>query len=336
MKSDQLITADPILQRLNSVANSYPDRRVAARLYGAILPLVSDMVIHDAPLSLDQTKIKNCLESGVPVLAELDLVVDSQELVELFLQLTCAVESMYANPDRKRRWKIWQHTPDVHESDEHYECQALHAAAALIRRAHEDGLLDLGQILNFAVSGDYDSIVANTGKLQLNTELLRTLARNALKPVLRRCCGELIPFTAGLSWDKGICFVCGARATLGELRDNNQIKYLRCGECGADWYFNRLQCLHCGNTDHATQQYLYSDDCESSRIDACDKCHGYLKVITTFAPTLPEMLAVEDLATLHLDFIAQNKGYLKVAKLHSFRNLYPHTPYPIPLSGRSR
>ena len=44
------------------------------------------------------------------------------------------------------------------------------------------------------------------------------------------------------------------------------------------------------------------------RVEVCDLCHGYIKVISAYSPTLPEMLAIEDLATLHLDYIAQANG----------------------------
>ena len=44
-------------------------------------------------------------------------------------------------------------------------------------------------------------------------------------------------------------------------------------------------------------------------MDVCDKCHGYLKVVTRFAPGSPEELAVEDLSTLYLDCLAQERGY---------------------------
>jgi FdhE protein len=47
------------------------------------------------------------------------------------------------------------------------------------------------------------------------------------------------------------------------------------------------------------------------RVEVCDSCSGYLKVIATFDPTPPEMLAVADLATLHLDYIAQERGYVR-------------------------
>jgi FdhE protein len=47
-------------------------------------------------------------------------------------------------------------------------------------------------------------------------------------------------------------------------------------------------------------------------VEICDNCHGYLKVIAAFSPTPVEMLAVEDLATLHLDYIAHARGYARV------------------------
>jgi hypothetical protein len=38
---------------------------------------------------------------------------------------------------------------------------------------------------------------------------------------------------------------------------------------------------------------------------------GIPDIIAAFTPTPPEMLQVEDLATLHLDFIAQKSGYAR-------------------------
>jgi FdhE protein len=140
-----------------------------------------------------------------------------------------------------------------------------------------------------------------------------TLAQNALKPSLRAWCRQLTPLAKGIPWNKAACFVCGASATLAEFQDNNQVKHLRCGSCGADWLFRRLQCPHCGNEDYKTQRYLYAEkNHEKMRVEACDTCKGYLKVISSFTPTPPEMIPVEDLATLHLDYIAQEHDYARV------------------------
>lgn len=312
MNTSQLKIEDPIVQRLNSVVDSYPDLRVPARLYEAILPLIRDAVIHVPLLQLDMTKVSAFLEAGVPVLSGIELELEFQELEELLLQLISAVESINASEKKPRRWKVWQHTSNSKETEDQSEYRLLNAAAARIRKSYTDGCLDLGEVLEFAACGNYEGVSEIAGKLQLDIELLYTLAQNALKPALHSCRREIVPLTTKqLHWDKDFCFICGSKATIGELQENDQVKHLRCGQCGADWHFNRLQCLHCGNMDHATQQNLYVDGCDSRRIEACDVCNGYLKVISAFTPTPPEMLAVEDLATLHLDFIAQQKGYMR-------------------------
>jgi Protein involved in formate dehydrogenase formation len=308
MRTGTLQTEDPIVQRLNSVADTHPDLRAAARLYEAILPLIRDADIHVPPLRFDQAKIRSFLEKGVPLLSGLALEVEFRELEVLMLRLIRAIESMDASGKKGGGWKSWLRT--THIDAEPDNC-LLKAAAAGIRQSYEDGRLDLGEILRGAASGNHGVLSERAANLQLDCELLWTLAQNTLKATLNMCRREIAPQIDGLQWDKGYCFICGSRATLGELQDNDQVKHLRCGQCGADWHFNRLQCLHCGNVDHETQQSLYLDGSDSRRIEACDLCHGYLKVIASFAPTPPEMLAVEDLATLHLDYIAQQRGYAK-------------------------
>ena len=49
---------------------------------------------------------------------------------------------------------------------------------------------------------------------------------------------------------------------------------------------------------------------DNARAELCGRGNGYLKVITAFAPTATEMLALEDLTTLHLDYTAQGRGFL--------------------------
>lgn len=309
MKNGTRQSEDPVVQRLGSVARNSPDLSVAARLYEAILPLVRDADIRVSPLQIDQAVLRDCMAAGVPLLSRLDPEVDFQELEELMLRLIRAVELMDHPNKRPRRWKIWQRTSDVPEPSTESECRLLQAEAARIRRSYEAGRLDLGEILGYAACGNRDGVSEKAGDLQLDGNLLWTLAQNALKPALHDCRREIAPRTAGLHWDKGYCFVCGSAATLAELQDNDQVKHLRCGQCGSDWQVNRLQCLQCGNMDHTTQQTLSVDGDDSRRVEVCDSCHGYLKVIASFSPTPTEMLAVEDLATLHLDFIAQKRGY---------------------------
>ena len=144
----------------------------------------------------------------------------------------------------------------------------------------------------------------------MDAGLLMALAQNALKPDLRSLCGRLSLLAAGIPWNRGICFVCGALPVFGELQGNAQALHLRCGVCGADWEYHRLACVHCGHDDHRKRDYLFSEGPqEKEHVEACKSCGNYIKIVAAFSPTPVELLPVEDLATVRLDEAARERGY---------------------------
>ncbi|HSL92573.1 MAG TPA: formate dehydrogenase accessory protein FdhE, partial [Candidatus Limnocylindrales bacterium] len=67
-----------------------------------------------------------------------------------------------------------------------------------------------------------------------------------------------------------------------------------------------------GNEDTASLGILYPDGRRDKiRVEVCEVCRGYLKVVSNFAPATPEELALEDLSTLYLDCYARGQGYLR-------------------------
>jgi FdhE protein len=66
----------------------------------------------------------------------------------------------------------------------------------------------------------------------------------------------------------------------------------------------------CGERDHTRLGSLISaEGLEREKIEVCDRCDGYLKTITTFAPVRPEQVMLQDLATVVLDVAAVERGY---------------------------
>lgn len=275
-------TIDPIVLRLRELALGSPDLKDAARRYEAILPVLRDADLGVGPISLTQEHVREKMERGQPLLSGLELALDIESVCELMIKLAAAVETVPGPSEPARR----------------------------IRLTLEQNKTDIGALLAHIAAGDDGEARSAANVLHLEPGLFLTLARNALKPALRAWCRQLAPLAKEIPWNKSFCFVCGASATLAELQENNQVKHLRCSSCGADWRISSLQCVHCGNEDHETLRCLYFENMrELTRLEACDKCHGYIKVIAAFTPTPPEMLPVEDLATLHLDYIAQERGY---------------------------
>jgi len=292
MTTGTIGVVDPIVQRLRALVQDSPDLKDAAHLYEAILPLLRDANLHVETISITPEQAHSKMEMGLPLLHDLALELDGQAVCELMLRLAHAVETVCENNDELFRAE----------------------AARRIRLALEKDKLKVNDLLPYIASGKSDVLKSAAQSLQLDPDLVWALAQNALKPALHACCRQLTPLAEGISWHKGYCFICGTGAIVGELQKNTQVKHLRCGQCGADWLFRRLQCMYCGNEDHNTLGLLYMEgQHEKMRMEVCDSCNGYLKVIAAFSPTPPEMLPVEDLATLHLDYIAQERGYVRRA-----------------------
>jgi Protein involved in formate dehydrogenase formation len=297
-------TVDPIVQSLRRLSQESPYLKDAALLYEAILPLLRDAHIPVEPVSLTRDQAFSKMETGLPLLHNLNLELDIQSVHDLMLQLALAVETFGEKKQQSYRREMPRWCSD----------KPCAANAGQVRLALEENRLNISELLPSMAAGERNSVTSAAQGLGLDIDLLWTVMQNALKPALRAWCRQLTPLTEEIPWYRGSCFICGADPALGELRGNTQSKYLRCGLCGADWSFRRLQCMYCGNEDHAALGYLYPENQkEKLRVEVCEKCKGYLKVITTFSPTPPEMLPVEDLATLHLDYIAQERGYARLA-----------------------
>jgi len=272
---------DPLERRLGDLVREWPDLAGAAEVYRVTLPLLRNVGPIAAPISLTGDQARRKFAEGEYLLRGVPLVFDHGGARELMLVLARNLE------------------------------KAGLAAVSPIRSALEGDLLVLEDLLGHVSEGDFPSLAARAEAQALDPPLLWTLVQSALKPALRAWCGELAPLVhAAGAWEKACCFLCGAPASLGELQGNDGARHLRCGQCGADWLVRRLQCVYCGNEDASLLGVLSPDGRrESVRVDVCDKCHGYLKVVTRFAPCSPEELAVEDLSTLFLDCLAQERGY---------------------------
>jgi formate dehydrogenase accessory protein FdhE len=287
MTSGALNGHDPLVQRLRALAQQSPDLKDAAQRYEIILPLLRDADLHAAPVSIGPDEARAKLAAGLPLLHDVALELDHRAVHGLILRLAGALETIGGSSrDACRR----------------------------IREAMEADNLDVGTILPCIAAGDHGTVASLAQALTLDAGLVWTLVQNAFKPALHSWRRTLAPLLDVISWNRGCCPICGSCAMLGELQGNHLSKHLRCGQCGADWPFRRLQCPYCGNEDHRTLGYLYEEPrCEKMRVEVCDRCRGYLKVFISFSPTPPDLLPVEDLATLALDYIAEQRGYARVA-----------------------
>ena len=105
--------------------------------------------------------------------------------------------------------------------------------------------------------------------------------------------------------------MCGSWPLLGEYRGLEQTRFLRCGLCAASWEFSRFRCPFCDERDHRKLAYLHADgEQDRWRAATCDRCRGYVKMVASLDALSWPLLLVQDVATLHLDLAAADRGFI--------------------------
>lgn len=128
-------------------------------------------------------------------------------------------------------------------------------------------------------------------------------------PILAACSKQL-GVLERRAWSRGYCFLCGAWASLGELRGIDRSRHLRCARCGSDWVAPPLRCIYCGESDHRKLGFLELEgELETRKVETCSTCGGYLKSLATLAPLSMVELLIWDLENVELDLAALERGY---------------------------
>lgn len=106
------------------------------------------------------------------------------------------------------------------------------------------------------------------------------------------------------------CPVCGGEATMAYVGPNpfssGNGRMLWCGQCGAEWEFERVRCARCGTQNPAHLHYVSVEGDESHRLHVCDECGGHIRTRFVEAGDLtPFSYEVEDVVTANLELVAQ-------------------------------
>jgi FdhE protein len=183
-------------------------------------------------------------------------------------------------------------------------------AAPALAHAVRSGQLELAELTAAVLAGQPHILHERAGALGLDVTLTASVIPLALFPVLVPIRAGLEPLLAAGHWQEGYCPVCGAYPKLGEFRGLEQIRFLRCGLCAAEWQFPRLRCPACANQDHRQLGYLHVDGEQNKcRAATCEECRQYVKMVSTLTPLSPMQLWVTDVATVHVDLLAADHGF---------------------------
>ena len=168
---------------------------------------------------------------------------------------------------------------------------------------------------NLLAGGDeyYDD---TAGRIGCDKNTLAFIAYNSLKPSLTICAEQLSTYLKDRTeWRSGACPVCGGLPAIGVL-DLDGRRNLFCSFCWHDWPMPRVFCPFCSNTDGSKLNYLYSETEKAYRLDCCENCRKYIKVVDERAANRPVYPPLEQVASLHLDIMARKAGFDTGILLH--------------------
>ena len=223
------------------------------------------------------------MKEGFPLLEKQDFVLDVDSSKNLF-------ESM-CNVARNENAKMRE---NIQALEEAVTINALNTKE-LLRRFYDDSFID-----KVAAEFDIDAVVLKF----LVTESIRpSLAANVEK------LGDQIDLK---NWLRGYCPVCGSLPQISFLKDEGKRSF-QCSLCTFEWPSERLKCPFCETRDHKNLHYFYAEGKESHRVDLCENCHQYIKTVDLRKLGYEPDLAIEDIVTIHLDILAQDKGYRRPA-----------------------
>lgn len=104
------------------------------------------------------------------------------------------------------------------------------------------------------------------------------------------------------------CPVCGSPAVASHVAAANGIdgrdREQFCSMCGTVWPFERMRCGVCGTENSTRLHYFHVEGDSSHRLQNCDECGQYQRMVFEEDLTIPLSMEVEDVVMAKLDAIA--------------------------------
>ncbi|MEQ8235575.1 MAG: formate dehydrogenase accessory protein FdhE [Syntrophomonadaceae bacterium] len=149
--------------------------------------------------------------------------------------------------------------------------------------------------------------------LDVPVELVIFTVDHALRPYLRLWAEpyyETIAQDDFKSWNIAtICPFCGSKPHFSRIRGSDGRRFMFCDRCFTEWETRNIYCIHCGNDNPMSIQYLSVDGDMAYQVYTCEECKGYIKTYDERQKGQLKDLFIANFETVYLDMLAQEKGY---------------------------
>jgi FdhE protein len=174
----------------------------------------------------------------------------------------------------------------------------------------KDGTVDFDKMVREAFYSADEDISGDAEESDDDVfDLVDLFLEESLRPALEKVVEKYGSRIVESGWSEGYCPICGKEPKIGEIKEEEGRRYLFCNQCGYEWHFKRIVCPFCGNDEQQALAYFTVEGDERYRVDVCNMCKRYIKMVDFRESKEEANLDVEDIATLHLDMLANDEGY---------------------------
>ena len=281
MNSNPLWDAAAVEQAVSRVASIRPAYSAIIGFYGAVFVAQAYAAGKTAPraIRLDEALLKMKTKEGFSLVEPAAFTIDIPAAEKLLAQI-CEIAIRSG--------------------------EKLGAAGEALTRAMGDGV---------AMDALFTDVLTERGRIaelaktmDVSPQMISLLLYLAVKPSIEAGVRQLAARLTGSHENQSNCPICGSAPIIGEL-DAEGGQWIHCGLCWHRWPVKRLACPFCNNRDSHSLEYLYSEDEREYRVNLCGGCRRYLKVADTRKMSRGFYPPLEQVASLHLDILASEKGY---------------------------
>jgi FdhE protein len=183
-------------------------------------------------------------------------------------------------------------------------------AAGTLSAAMASGELDPAAALRALCAGDETLFAAWRQRLPESPRALNFLAASALWPGLNAAAlalAERLP--ENLPHERGHCPLCGSLPYITFLREKEGKRFGACSFCGHEHRVRRISCPYCDEGDTDKLKIFRVEEYPGVVVGVCETCSMYVKTLDFRELDTAVVPALDDMATVALDVLAQSQGY---------------------------
>jgi len=283
-----------ILKNIEEYKNENPHYRELFEMLGEILILREEFrrQLKNDIFGIDPAHVGSKLSGGLPLIDFSEGKFDLSEPRKYFLALLKIAERFHPEETQEV-------LKEMEEGQVSYETMLRDTFLAVLPEAE-------GEPQGGPDAGSDDD---GTDEDTRGFDLIGFFLEESLRPALELTAEKHTSDISRSKWAEGYCPVCGKEPKIGSLKEEEGRKFLFCNQCGTEWQFLRIKCPFCGNEEQKKLSYFTVNSDERYRVDVCDACKRYVKIVDLRNSDKEADLDVEDMATLHLDMLANEEGY---------------------------